>query len=188
MNKTHPSEIKKHLIRNLFILALSSGAAVYFAWSGIFAKMILYSNGFKYLESLVSGFFFTSVLTTGVAAVALGELARYKNILEVALIGAAGSVIGDIILFRFVKDSIADDFLALLKLAKPRRLKHLFKLSFFHWLLPVLGALVVASPLPDEIGLAMMGVSKLSTGKFILISYTANFFGILLIGWVARQL
>ena len=60
-------------------------------------------------------------------------------------------------------------------------------LKFFKWLIPFMGALVVASPLPDEIGLAMMGFSKIRTSLFIPISFLLNFLGILVIGFIAKN-
>ena len=102
--------------------------------------------------------------------------------------GAIGSVIGDLIIFRFVRDRISDDFIALFQQVKIKRLVHILHLEIFRFLTPFIGALLVASPLPDEIGLAMMGISKIKTRYFIPISYFLNFIGILLIGSVGSLL
>jgi len=61
-------------------------------------------------------------------------------------------------------------------------------LRLFRWSMVLFGALVIASPLPDEIGLAMMGLSKVKTLLFIPISFSLNAFGILIIGLIARTL
>src|SRR3989304_3240061 len=55
-----------------------------------------------------------------------------------------------------------------------------FRLRFFRWLIAFLGALVIASPLPDELGLMMMGFSKMRTLFFIPISFLLNSLGILI--------
>jgi len=47
---------------------------------------------------------------------------------------------------------------------------------------------VVASPIPDELGLAMMGLSKMRTSLFVPVSLVMNSAGILLVGLVARAL
>ena len=186
--RTSPSEIKKHLWRSVIILVFSVSLAVFLAKAGIFENILFASQGIKFLGNFVAGFFFTSVLTVGPAAVALGELAQANSIWLVALIGAAGAVIGDMILFRFVRDRITDDFIAIFKHTRFNHIRDIFKLAIFHWLLPVLGFLLVASPLPDEIGLAMMGVAKIKTGTFIALSFGANFFGIVLVGLVVKAL
>ena len=48
-------------------------------------------------------------------------------------------------------------------------------------MLPIIGAIIIASPFPDEIGVSLMGLSKLSTPKFIFISYILNSIGLFLI-------
>jgi hypothetical protein len=52
--------------------------------------------------------------------------------------------------------------------------------------LPVVGAVIIASPLPDELGLALLGFSRIDRRYFFAISYTMNFIGIVLIGLAAR--
>lgn len=188
MSRTSPSEIKKHLWRSIVILVFSAALAVFLARSGVFENILFASREFKVLSNFVAGLFFTSVLTIGPAAVALGELAQANSIWPVALIGAAGAVMGDMILFRFVRDRITDDFIAIFEHTRLGHIRDVFKFAIFHWLLPVLGFLVVASPLPDEIGLAMMGISKMKTSTFILISYSANLLGIMIVGLVAKAI
>ena len=47
--------------------------------------------------------------------------------------------------------------------------------------MPFLGAIIIASPLPDELGLVMLGDSKLKYREIAIISYVLNTAGILLI-------
>lgn len=181
-------EIRSHLLKNFLILAVSIGAAIFFAKAGIFEDILSVSKEIRFLGNFLAGVFFTSVLTIGPATVALGELAQMNSLILVSLVGAAGAVIGDLIIFRFVRDRITDDFIALFEQPKIKRISHLLRLEIFRWFLPLLGALIVASPLPDEIGLAMMGLSKIKTRYFIPLSFSLNFFGILVVGIVARGL
>ena len=60
------------------------------------------------------------------------------------------------------------------------------KLKFFRWLTFLVGGLIIASPLPDELGISILGFSKMKVSWFIAISLVFNFIGILLIGVVAR--
>ena len=185
---TNSKEIKSHLVKNLIILAISVSMAIFLAKTGIFENILGISKSVKFLGNFIAGLFFTSVLTVGPATVALGELAQMNSVFLVAFIGAIGSVMGDMIIFKFVKDRITDDFVALFERPKVQRLAHLLRLEIFRWLLPLIGALIIASPLPDEIGLAMMGLSKIKTHYFILLSFSLNFLGISLVGLVARGL
>ena len=67
-------------------------------------------------------------------------------------------------------------------------MKALFKFKFFRWLTWLIGGLIIASPLPDELGISLLGFSKAKTSLFIVLSFVFNFLGILFIGWVARAL
>ena len=58
---------------------------------------------------------------------------------------------------------------------------HLIHTKYFSWTLPVLGAVIIASPLPDEMGVGLMGISKLKTSQFILLSFVLNSIGIFII-------
>jgi len=138
--------------------------------------------------SFVAGMFFTSVFTTALATVVLGEIAQSGSIFWVALLGGLGALMGDLIIFLFIRNRLAEDFGYLIQKTSSGRLIAIFKLRIFRWLVPLLGALVVASPLPDELGLAMMGLSKMKTSLFIPVSFVLNATGILIIGLIAKTL
>lgn len=138
--------------------------------------------------SLIAGAFFTSMVTTAPAIAVLGELGAGSNLWPVALVGAFGAVLGDFILFSFVRDRISKDAEFLLRGPRIMRVLHIFKHRRFRRVLPFVGALIIASPLPDELGLALLGLSKLSNRYFFVISYVMNALGIVLIGLAARGL
>ncbi|MFH1990444.1 MAG: hypothetical protein ABIJ19_01135 [Patescibacteria group bacterium] len=73
-----------------------------------------------------------------------------------------------------------------MKKSKSEKLISIFKLRIFRWSLAFLGALVIASPLPDELGLMMLGFSKMKTSLFVPVSFLFNSLGILIIGLIAR--
>lgn len=178
----------KKLLFDISIVAASVVFAIYLVQSGM-VHLLLASGGENILiASFVAGLCFTSFFTTAPAIVVLSELSQQGNILLIAAVGALGAMILDLILFSFVRDRVAKDASLLLRGKRWKGLRHLFKSRLMHRVLPVVGALVIASPFPDEIGLTLMGVSKLTTARFLLISYGMNFLGILLIGLVARAL
>src|SRR3989344_1124055 len=131
MKRTSPSEIKKHLWRSVLILVFSVALAVFLAQAGVFENILFASKEIKILGNFIAGFFFTSVLTIGPAIVALGEIAQQNSIWQVALIGAMGAVIGDMILFRFVRDRITDDFIAIFEHTRFEHIRDVFKLAAF---------------------------------------------------------
>ncbi len=137
--------------------------------------------------SFIAGIFFTSLFTLAPASIILAGMAHISSPLLVASVGAAGSVIGDLFLFYFVRNSMDDDTSFLLTKSVRHRLRALLKHPLLHWVLPITGAIIIASPLPDELGLALMGFSRMRLSVFIPISYAMNFIGIYAIASFAER-
>ena len=181
-------KIKKRyaqLERDIALCALSILFAIWFARSGIAEAWIVSFSEYTPLVSFIAGFFFTSLFTLAPASVALGTLGEMQSHTGVALWAAAGAVLGDLLLFMFVRGRVSDDVAVLFSSRRWSRARKMLKRPLLHWVLPVTGAIIIASPLPDELGLALMGISRISIAAFIPISYTMNFLGILLIEFLA---
>lgn len=182
----HNRTDKNNLMRDLGIIILSIIVAVLLAKTGALVGILTSTQQWELLGSLIAGIFFVSVFTAAPAGVVLFEIAAANSIWEVALFGGIGALIGDLIIFRFIKDGLAEDIRWLVKKTKQERLISIFQLKLFRWLIPFIGAVIVASPLPDEIGLTMMGLSKIKTSAFIPIAFLLNFLGILIIALFAK--
>ncbi|MEN9614355.1 MAG: hypothetical protein RLZZ347_662 [Candidatus Parcubacteria bacterium] len=178
---------RKHFFEDIVLILLSVAIALLLGASGLMDAFVDFVGRTNILIMYVAGLFFTSVFTTPLAIVLLGELAMHNNIYLLAVIGGLGALSGDYVMFRFFKDRVSEDLAFLLKLSKIRRLPHLFRTTAFKWFAPFLGALVIASPLPDEIGVAILGLSKLDERTFVPISFVANSLGILVIGLIATK-
>ncbi|MFH1161976.1 MAG: hypothetical protein V1696_01740 [Candidatus Jorgensenbacteria bacterium] len=174
--------------KDLLIIVVSVLVAWFLAASGLIAELLGTLGGMALVGSFVAGMFYTSIFTVAPATVVLGSLAREHSLLPVALLGGLGALVGDTVIFRFVRDRLVDDFLHLIRQSPAERLATVFRRRHFRWLLQFIGALVVASPLPDELGLAMMGLSKMRMSLFVPVSFVMNSAGILLVGLVARAL
>lgn len=177
-----------NLIRDLGVIVLSVLIAVILAKTGVLENIIASTQGARFIGSFVAGILFVSVFTAAPATVALGEIAQSNSVIAVAFIGGLGALVGDLIIFRFVRDRVSQHFSYLVKISKAERLVAVFRLKLFRWIILFIGALIVASPLPDEIGLAMLGLSKIKTSVFILLSFLLNATGILIIGLIAKSL
>ncbi|MEN9561421.1 MAG: hypothetical protein RIQ56_694, partial [Candidatus Parcubacteria bacterium] len=59
-----------------------------------------------------------------------------------------------------------------------RRWLHYVRLGKYKWFAPVLGAIIILSPLPDEFGLALLGFSKLKIWVVLLLAFVLNAIGI----------
>lgn len=179
---------KINIMRDLGIIILSIVVAIILAKTGSLTGLLTSTQEWGLFGSLIAGMFFVSIFTAAPASVVLFEIAVANSIWEVALFGGIGALIGDLLIFRFIKDSLSEDIHWLIRKTKQERLVSIFRFKLFRWLIPFIGALIVASPLPDEVGLAMMGLSKMKTAIFIPISFALNFLGILAIGLFAKGL
>ncbi|MDP3004267.1 MAG: hypothetical protein Q8N43_02060 [Candidatus Azambacteria bacterium] len=179
---------KNNLIKDISIIALSVLIAIILIKTGVVIDLIAPSKELKLLGSFIAGIFFTSVFTVAPATVVLTEIAQTNSVFWVAFFGGLGAMIGDMVIFRFVKNRLSTDILYMLKKSKSERLVSIFRLRIFRWSIGFLGALVIASPLPDELGLMMMGFSKIKTSLFIPISFLLNSLGILVIGLIAKAI
>jgi len=182
----HKAYRRRHLIEDGFVIAASIVVAVFIVRSGVVHSLIASFQDFGALGSFAAGIFFTSIFTTAPAMAVLGELSQARPIWEVVVLGGLGAMMGDYLIFRFVRDRVGDDVLYLLSHSGAKRVPAIFRTRLFRRLVPFVGALIIASPLPDELGLAMLGISKVSTRNFFLLSFTFNAIGILLIAWAAN--
>lgn len=178
---------KPHFGRDILIIATSISLAVFLAQTDAIPRFMALIGSVP-LEAIITGFFFTSLLTITPAGVAFAEMAHTVPTLQLAAWGAAGAVVGDLVLFLFVRDALSDDIMSMLRGSWVRKLKALFRTPLLSWAVPVAGALVIASPLPDEVGLAMLGLSKTDLRFLIPVSYAMNFLGILLVAWSVQSL
>jgi hypothetical protein len=116
--------------------------------------------------------------------------------LIVAAVAALGSTFADYVIFRFFRDSFFTELLAFLKeelkvdldkFAKRFKSSRLLNSRFGRKIvLPALAAAIIASPLPDEIGISILASQKMESKKFLPISFTLNFLGIAGIMKLAR--
>jgi len=175
------------LLHDVLLILGSVFVALFLVKSGVLVHVIDSVESRGLLGSFIAGMFFTSVFTTAPAIATLGETARLNPVIPVAACAALGAVIGDLIIFKFIRDRFSEHVVLLLNHRTIwKRLRALLKLRLFRWLSLFVGGVIIASPLPDEIGISFLGFSKMKTIWFIPLSFFFNFIGILLIGLIAR--
>ena len=177
----------RHLTRDLVIVWFSVLLAVILMRLGLIHQLVEATRSFEFLTEFIAGILFTSTFTTPLAIATFLELGDYGfHPLLTALIGGAGAVLGDYLIYLFVKDDLTEDLLALVKPFKRTFLGQLLKSRLFYWLTPIVAALIIASPVPDELGVSLLGAIKLDRRIFLLVSYSFNTLGILAVLLVGR--
>jgi uncharacterized membrane protein YdjX (TVP38/TMEM64 family) len=137
-------------------------------------------GGLSYLGAFVAGIFYPHGLTVPLSVAVLIAVAKTTNFLIASLLATFGAVIGDYIIFKFVKDRLLEEIEDLLG-EYGQYFKRLKTSKRFKSLIPVLAGFIMASPLPNELASALFGIAEYKTRKFILFSLIFNFIGIFLI-------
>jgi hypothetical protein len=171
----------KKLIVDILVISASVYLAVYLARSGAIGMLFDTAGDNVLVLSFIAGLFFTSFFTTPPAIAVFANLAGQGNLFAIAALGGLGAVLGDSFLFFFVRERVAKDASSLMSGPRLKRVIRVLKKRRFRRVLPLLGALIIASPFPDEIGLALIGVSTLTRTQFLLLSFSMNTLGILAI-------
>ncbi len=171
--------MKNH--KKWIILILSITIAFYLFFSGTLIKLIEAMGNFGIIGILISGILFGYAFTAAPATASLISFTNYYNPLIISLIGATGTMIGDLLIFNFFKKGLPEEIETIIKKTKIEKIKK----SKFKWLIPGISGFIIASPLPDEIGISLLGVTKFDTTKFMILAFSLNFIGILIITTIA---
>ena len=135
-----------------------------------------------YAGTFIAGILFAYGFTAAPATAILLILAKEQNIFLAGFIGGFGALIGDLIIFNFVRYSLDDEIKKLSKEKIISYISHKTPNSIKRYLIPVIAGFIIASPLPDEIGVSLLAASKtISIKIFSVISYLLNTAGIFVI-------
>lgn len=176
----------QRLIVDILVIIIGILIAFYLTKSGWLGEFVMSLGNYRWIAIFISGIFFTSFLTAALSVVLLGTFAMTTPIILLGIFGGLGAAVGDFLIFRFVKDRIYEDIKYLLSFKRENRFLAIFKTGLFKFLLPFIAALIIASPFPDEIGITILGLSKMKNRVFLLITFILNGIGIVFVGLAAR--
>lgn len=177
------------LVRDLVIVFFSVLLAIILSRIGLIDEVVRsFQNSFL-ISAFIAGILYASFFTAPIAVaifIVLGT-AGFNPFL-IAFIGGFGSLIADLLILRFMKSDVAVD----LKFIDQRLTKGFFSkillrkpFRFFGF---ILGVFVIASPLPDELGVGLLALSKISVKNFALLSYALNTAGIFIVTLIGKAL
>jgi hypothetical protein len=151
----------------------------------LFNKFII-STG--YLGSFILGMFFVYGFTAAPATSILLILAKEQNIFLAALIAGFGALVGDLILFKFIRYSFSftDEIKGIshekVYVYLSGKINNQMPSLLKKYLAVIFAGFLIASPLPDEVGVSLLAFSnKISTKLFSILAYSLNTIGIFII-------
>lgn len=163
-------------------------AAFLLVQQGIIDSFLDATSGSLILSSFFAGVFFTSLLTVVPAGVALVAIGQTLNPFVVAFFGALGAMCVDLIVLSFVRKDLSQDVDGLASMTFRRHVIKAFHFGFLKWVAFISGLFLIATPLPDEAGLFLVGISKINPKYLPLVFFSAHFLGILAIVSIATAL
>ncbi len=136
----------------------------------------------SYVGVFISGMLFSYGFTAAPATALLLILAKQHNIFIATIIGGLGALITDLLIFQFIRTTFSDEIKQLAKEKIFMRINKKIPKTFKLYFLPFLASFIIASPLPDEIGVSLMAsTTKISFKAFAIISILLNTIGIFII-------
>ncbi len=169
-------------------ISVSLAGAITAARLGVIDRLLEQFGPVWWLYALVAGVCYSSVFTVAPATVALGTLAVRLPPWQVAVLGGFGAMLGDLVVFQFIRSAISRLLLQWARARGRKRRRGTCTARPLRWPAVIVGALLIASPLPDEAGLALLGISHLPTRVLLPLTFGLNGAGIFLISLTARSL
>jgi hypothetical protein len=171
---------------NLTLLFLSLLLSAFLLVNGTLQAAVSYLGVTGYVGVFFAGMLFVSTFTLAPAAAVLYAFAQFLDPPLVALVAATGAALGDYLAYRFIRERLFAELNPFLKALHLYRRVNILHSKYFVWWAPVMGAIFIASPLPDELGLTLLGMKKITAARFITLTFTLHFIGIYLLTLAAR--
>ena len=126
---------------------------------------------------IVAGALYTYGFTASLGAVLLVAITPDYSPFLMAFLGALGATAADITIFKFLKGNLRTEVLRIARFKPIRRILD-SRLMHVKSVRALVGFLVIASPLPDEIGVAFISMTRMHISQFRLVCFAANFVGV----------
>lgn len=158
------------LIFALFLIFFDSAAV-----TGLFGFVVRLG----YVGAFIAGALSVSFFTTALAVVALVELATKLDPIALAIVGGAGAMLFDWILLQFFEERVFHELKPIFRKLHIHRFMRRLQHRYTRWILFLAGMLVIATPLPDEVGIALLGISHFKQRYLFVVTFVLNTIGIL---------
>lgn len=152
---------------------------------GMFEGIVEIFNGRGYVSTFIAGVLYTFGFTAGFSIAIFAEVAHTVHPIPAAILAGAGAAIADMTLFKFIRCSFADEWLRLRQSRAIAMIRAIFERHTWmerakHYGTWLLALFVIASPLPDEIGITILGglAPFISGRRFALLCFILNTLGI----------
>lgn len=138
-----------------------------------------------YWGTFLAGIFYAYGFTAAPATAVLLVLATEQQFFISVLVAGIGALISDVLIFTFIRHSFTDEIENLKNESLIRRIDTVLRKvcgRIYAYLLPILAGILIASPLPTEIGVTILSsIKHISIRKFMIIAYVLHTLGICIV-------
>lgn len=167
-----------HKYKNIILIIIGISLAIFLAQNQSFNQFLTHLGKFGYISAFFAGMLFASTFTIAAGGVILLTLAKTLSPLELTIIAGLGGVTFDFLVFKFVKDKVNAEVTPVFeKFLHRHHFRKILHTKYFGWTLPVIGVFIIASPLPDELGVSLLGLSRMNPFYFLAVSLTSHLIG-----------
>lgn len=177
----------------LLLLACSFAFAYLLYHAGYFDVLEERLNGHGYVSVFLGGLLFSFGFTAPFGIALFVEIAHHVNPFLAAPIAGIGALLMDLAIFELMRFSLFHDELRRLRKSSIIAGLHRFlhgdsvPVRLREYLLWSFAGIVIASPLPDELGVSLVsGITDVDSRKFSVLCFVMNTIGVLVILLLAR--
>jgi hypothetical protein len=168
------------------MLLLGAIIASYFIFSNPEVSSFISDLGaFNYLGVFIAGLLFSFGFTSPFSAGYFIALNPEKIILA-GIIGGFGAMLMDVLIFKFIRFSFKNEMNRLKKEAISRKIENILNKTLIGklkiYIMYIFAGILIASPLPDEIGVIILaGLTKVKTTIIMILGFILNTLGIIIL-------
>ncbi|MEM4633714.1 MAG: hypothetical protein QW275_01010 [Candidatus Anstonellaceae archaeon] len=142
-------------------------------FAGLDRQVSLLLLHFDEFGALLAGAFYTFGITTPFSMVVILEIMKLNNPLTAAIAASLAAATVNIFLFSTVRESLE---------RSAKNILHQIdkKFSKYRHTYPLVGFFIFGMPLPDELGLALMGMTKIEVPTLWATIFLSKFFTLIL--------
>ncbi len=167
--------------KGLTLIFISILLTIFLSGNHFLNQAIVNTSSIPIIGSFIAGILYVSASTTAFGVFILLSLSKNLSAIEIAIFAGLGGAVADFVIFRFIRGDLIGEIKPIYNRLGGRHLTRLMYHKYFRWSLPIIGAIIIASPFPDEVGITLMGLSKIKNYQFALLSFVLDAVGIFLL-------
>jgi len=173
--------LRNYKYKNLTLVFISILLAIFLSRFNFFNQALFNLRHIPFLGSFLAGILYVSTSTAALGILIIYDLSKTLSPIELAIVVGLGASFADFAIFRFFKNGLLEEITPIYNRLGGKHISELMKHRYFRWSLPIIGAIIIASPFPDEIGISLMGLTKIKNYQFILLCLALDISGVFLL-------